>query len=445
MDGTNSNQQEPCEKHKRKKRRIECDKGVVDRISELPDEIIYIILSFLPLRQAASTSLLSHRWPDLWKHTSNLDFIDSNRRHNIKTTEIENDSWDVSTCKNVKMVNSVLESHQALFLKEFRIQFYINSSAQSTITKWLEFVWSRQVERLNLKFICDNSPKHMLVLGDLLGEIRCMQHLKTLSLRCLIISGEDISLFLKNCPLLRELNIEGSHLTSEVKFCDSTLVLEELRIRKCNIRESFINISAPNLALVSVDARPGQLWFENVPRLVDVNFAIYSARYTMQHFTSAVSCITSQLEKLTFSLYLYPKKLSWNGFPIMPNLKELVVKESSLYEHGCLLPLKSVISACPCLQNFKFEFNESSVKNAPNVERCPHQYIKTMKFQGSCATDIIQSMTYITVCCNAYQEIKRCTRAMSKDGVHSHREQMVHLQQHLSHQVEIKFFKSIDE
>ncbi|XP_047983531.1 putative F-box/FBD/LRR-repeat protein At4g13965 [Salvia hispanica] len=335
MDGTNSHQQEPCKKHKRKKRRIECDKGVVDRLSELPDEIIYIILSFLPLRQAASTSILSHRWPNLWKHTSNLDFVNINRRHNKRTTEIEHDSWDVSTCKNVKMVNSVLESHKALFLKEFRIQFYINNSAQSTITKWLEFVWSRQVERLKLKFICENSLKHKLLLGDLLGEIRPMQHLKTLSLRSLIMSGEDISLFLKNCPLLRELTIEGSHLTSEVKFCDSTLVLEELRIRKCNIQEYFINISAPNLALVSVDARPGQLWIENVPRLVAVNFAIYSARYTMQHFTSA--------------------KLSWNGFPIMPNLKTLHVKESSLYEHGCLLSLKSVISACPCLQIFKIE------------------------------------------------------------------------------------------
>ena len=84
------------------------------------------------------------------------------------------------------------------------------------------------------------------------------------------------------------------------------------------------------------------------------------------------------------------------------------------------------------------QFKENSVKNTPNVTRCPHQYIKTMKFQGSCATNIIRSMTYITDCCNAYQEIKPCTSSMSKDDVHSHREQMDHLQQHLSYQVEIK-------
>ncbi|KAL1534206.1 F-box/LRR-repeat protein-like protein [Salvia divinorum] len=444
MDGTHSNQLQPCDKHKKKKRKTVCDNGSVDRISGLPDEIIHIMLSFLPLREAAATSLLSNRWSDLWKHSSNLDFVDATRCHNMKTTAIEHESWDVSTCKNVKMVNSVLESHQALFLKEFRLQFYINSSAQSTITKWLEFVWSRQVERLNLKFIC-YSPKHMVVLGDLVGEMRPMQHLKILSLRSLMISGEDISLFLRNCPLLRELNIEGSHLTSEVNVCDSTLVLENLRIRKCNIRESFINISAPNLAVVSVDARPGQLWFENVPSLISANFAIDSSRYTMQHFASAVCCITSQLQKLMFSLYIYPKKLSWNGFPKMPNLKKLYVKESSLYEHECLLPLKSVISACPCLQKFKIEFHER-VKNAtPNVERCPHQYLKMIKFQGSCATDIIRSMTYISDCCDAFQKIKTCTPVMSKADVQAHREHMHHLQLQLSRQVQLKFFKSIDK
>lgn len=85
------------------------------------------------------------------------------------------------------------------------------------------------------------------------------------------------------------------------------------------------------------------------------------------------------------------------------------------------------------------QFHERSVK------RCVHQYIKTIKFQGSCATDIIRSVTYITVCCNAYQEIKPCTPDMSKADVHSHREQLDHLQQELSHQVELKFFKSIDK
>ncbi|KAG6406913.1 hypothetical protein SASPL_134530 [Salvia splendens] len=92
-----------------------------------------------------STSLLSSRWMDLWKHTAYLEFFDTDDLYRIRS-DTEHDSWDVGTCKHVKMVNSVLESHQGLFLKHFRLNFYVNKSAQSAVTKWLAFVWSRQVE-----------------------------------------------------------------------------------------------------------------------------------------------------------------------------------------------------------------------------------------------------------------------------------------------------------
>ncbi|KAG6406868.1 hypothetical protein SASPL_134480 [Salvia splendens] len=131
-------------------------------------------------------------------HTSNLDFVDT-------TTEIEHDSWDAETCKHVKVVNSVLESHQAINVKHLRISFYVNKSAQSAVAKWLEFVWARQVKRLRLNFHC-HSVNHALVLGDSMGGVtRPMKYLKSLSLRSMTISGEDISLFLQNCPLFKGL------------------------------------------------------------------------------------------------------------------------------------------------------------------------------------------------------------------------------------------------
>lgn len=46
-----------------------------DRISDLPDEIIYHILSYLPPKQIALTSLLSKRWKPLWRAMPNADRI----------------------------------------------------------------------------------------------------------------------------------------------------------------------------------------------------------------------------------------------------------------------------------------------------------------------------------------------------------------------------------
>ena len=70
---------------------------------------------------------------------------------------------------------------------------------------------------------------------------------------------------------------------------------------------------------------------------------------------------------------------------------------------------------------------------------CPHR-LKMLKFQGSCATDIIKLMTYISVCCDAYQKINTCnTLPMSETKGQAH---MVHMQQLISqlpHQVEFEF------
>ncbi|KAL1534172.1 hypothetical protein AAHA92_30390 [Salvia divinorum] len=436
MDGIDSDRQPCMKKHK--------NEGLgyrTDKISELPDEIIFTVLSFLSLRDAASTSVLSSRWLDLWKHTCNLNFFDSNNIIQIKS-ETEHDSWDLETCKHVKTVNSALQSHQALSLKRFRLCFYANKSAQSTIIKWLEFVWSRRVKRLDLNFRCE-SRRHAVVLQDLLGEMRPMKYLETLVLKLMKVSGEDISLFLRNCPFLRRLNIASSFLTSDVHISGATLALEELWIIKCSLLGYVINISAPNLSSVCVDARPGQLWFKNVPRLAVAFFHIISPTFTMHHFASSLSCFTSQLQKLTLYLINYDddhddhddvliwQKLLGKGFPQLPNLKELRVW------HSCLLPVTHVIMACPRLQYFKFKFPDKA--KAKDAARDGGRFKKLM-FQGSCVANIIQSLTYISES-GAFQKIKNHTSLMSEDNLKQFEallSQQVQLQFHV--QLRFQFF-----
>jgi hypothetical protein len=49
----------------------------VDLVSNLPEEVRCHILSFLPTKHAALTSVLSKSWLNLWKLVPNLDIDDS--------------------------------------------------------------------------------------------------------------------------------------------------------------------------------------------------------------------------------------------------------------------------------------------------------------------------------------------------------------------------------
>ncbi|KAM6572743.1 hypothetical protein CsatA_016823 [Cannabis sativa] len=53
----------------------------IDRISELPDALIHHILTLLPTKTVAQTSLLSKRWRSLWYTFPDLDFDFTNSHH----------------------------------------------------------------------------------------------------------------------------------------------------------------------------------------------------------------------------------------------------------------------------------------------------------------------------------------------------------------------------
>ncbi|PIA47915.1 hypothetical protein AQUCO_01400484v1 [Aquilegia coerulea] len=46
-----------------------------DRISDLSDELIHHIFSFLDMKDVVHTSILSNRWKTLWLSTPNLNFF----------------------------------------------------------------------------------------------------------------------------------------------------------------------------------------------------------------------------------------------------------------------------------------------------------------------------------------------------------------------------------
>ncbi|GER36910.1 F-box/RNI-like superfamily protein, partial [Striga asiatica] len=180
-------------------------------ISRLPDDILLIILSFLPLKEAGRTSVLSSRWRNLWSYILHLNFDDRSSMEKI----IEDPNFrSVEREKYVKWVDSVLQSHRGSTVKELRICFSLVKSATKSVTKWLEFAFERHTEKLELNLSdgdCSHVPDERYVFPQELcrsdgpyksSRLFNCKSIKMLSLGCINISGETIEFLLRGCPLL---------------------------------------------------------------------------------------------------------------------------------------------------------------------------------------------------------------------------------------------------
>lgn len=105
----------------------------VDRISSLPDSVIYHILSFLPTtKYAVGTSILSRRWKLLWTEVPNLLFgyvgVDYSQERMRKFEQFVNKVLLLSTVQNV------LKFH--LYCRNELIEpFYVNAWISTAIIR----------------------------------------------------------------------------------------------------------------------------------------------------------------------------------------------------------------------------------------------------------------------------------------------------------------------
>lgn len=178
-----------------------------DRISALPDFVLWHILSFLPTKSAVATSVLSKRWRPLWYSLHTLDFDDetfppgSDFRHFV---------YSVFLSRNTTQP-----------IRSFRLKLRNNSSSRCDhydINRFVYFVTQKAVKYLTLDLFggtklppCVFTTKTLVVLKlkmlivDDVPYVK-LPKLKTLHLNRLIFGRcEDINKLLSGCPVLEDL------------------------------------------------------------------------------------------------------------------------------------------------------------------------------------------------------------------------------------------------
>ncbi|CAH9115446.1 unnamed protein product [Cuscuta epithymum] len=392
-----------------------------DWISCLPDDILIVILSSLPLKEAGCTSVLSFRWKNLWKQTSCLIFYDSSALDKIAQ---DNKLRSEERRKYVRWVNSVLKSapHKgALTLEHFRICFDIGKAFSRTITRWLKFAFKRRVESLELNLLeyGDYKSKKPYVFpkdiffrnsSDIPHQTTTLfnfNFLKALCLNNVSISDEAMEFFLRNCTSLEQLVLQCIDQLSNLEVCGPSLVLKSLDTRYSFDLKS-IRVSAPNLTSLAVSTPKG-LVLENVPMLVDLNILCMETKMPLKVLT--LNCCFSQLEILTLRLLMHKAHdIVRSNFPEMLKLKKLTVDFSADLDES-LLGLTTFIRISPNLEEFVLMIDWSEVSSWASREvnkgtPFPHQHIKVFKYlgyYGHCSD--LEVVMFILENCVGLQEI----------------------------------------
>ncbi|XP_022861063.1 F-box/LRR-repeat protein At4g14103-like, partial [Olea europaea var. sylvestris] len=267
-----------------------------DRFSCLSDEIISHILSFLPVKSAVRTSILSKRWQNLWNFTTNLEFEENTLIATSSVYDVEH----VLSCCTSPHINKF----------SLTVNCYVHDER---LESWINYVIKRNVRELRLEgpvfphciFTCKTLTVLELESGVLFDDediptcsdidsdsdtdsdvlfdnkdIRIptsfdLPNLKTFRSCLLYYSCDFMEKLLSSSPLLEDLTIEGT-VTSDFIFDLSCPLLKRLKIVLRGRKERKdvqckIVINAPNLEYLElVDISTVEYDVENLTSIAEV-------------------------------------------------------------------------------------------------------------------------------------------------------------------------------
>lgn len=223
---------------------------MVDLISDLPANVIEMILMNIGIKDAVGTSLLSRIWRYRWTTIPNLLFND-------------NCVEGRSERRFIHFVTYCLLLHEGPINKFFLWSSFLRSN--HVIDQWLLSLSRKNIKELSIE-LAENewfrAPSCLFNCLKLtrLDLVRCELNpppsfegflfLKCLSLQQFVMPPGGIQNLISSCPLLETLNLWSS---------------DELEL----------TLSAPNLKYLTLEGEYKEIYLENTPLLVDVIVSTY--------------------------------------------------------------------------------------------------------------------------------------------------------------------------
>ncbi|KAJ4798009.1 F-box/RNI-like superfamily protein [Rhynchospora pubera] len=231
-----------------------------DLISSLPDCVLSTIISHLPTKDAARTTILSSRWRHLWAFAPlNLD------SKNI-SSGVSQPACSQSTCAFKDVVSRILERHCGP-VRRFCLAHVCFGGSEPCLREWLDDLSKKGVQEISLKFDppCHQLPTGLLTCKSLLSlKLQCswfpstskfnpcFTSLTELTLSNTIISGRDLKSVLSCCQALQSLSL------TDMPFNNPTGVRE---MEICSGSLKSLVVSDSPLRIICIENAPNLEWF----------------------------------------------------------------------------------------------------------------------------------------------------------------------------------------
>ncbi|XP_021852001.2 F-box/LRR-repeat protein At3g26922-like [Spinacia oleracea] len=202
----------------------------IDRLSSLPDNLLIDILSRLPLKSAAITSVLSRQWRYIWTQITNIVLDMASRT-----------SWNWNGCV-FTTANGILWQLTSPKIHRFELCLPFSTKGMkkvrfSYVESWIHDICVRNTDYIQVQGSCmwDNYPIptcilqcQSLVVLQLIGGISIkvphgglvvsLPKLKKFNFSVEVLDCELLAKLFRSCPLLEDLTLAGEFLESEQCF-----------------------------------------------------------------------------------------------------------------------------------------------------------------------------------------------------------------------------------
>ncbi|KAL2934843.1 hypothetical protein RDABS01_017962 [Bienertia sinuspersici] len=385
-----------------------------DQSNQLPDDLLLSIMSFFTIKEAAQTSVLSHRWNYLWRCFPFLIFKDdyptihSVARNNLLLPQERSDF--------TRMVNSVVDSHLGVAIDELTVIFDLDVSYESEIDKWLVFALSKHVKKIEFNFTPQVGRSFLWVdcytwpIEGRLSSLGLHQNLASLTSLCLKyinVTDKDIERILLSCHGLENLCIDSASMyLQNINLPQTSLQLKRLEL-SCCYNLLCIDIKAPKLVSFTLHGSPITLHLRDSSSLSEVSIGNgYYEGDVVAYAYRSLSQYFPKLEHLSWHLLLASAKLVEGNRgilqpPIMSNLKHLELHVQAMGDES-LLKWTYLIEESPVLQKLTLKFSKYhwcsrvQLRNIVEHKGRPLKNLKTLEHFGFLGLPIdIEFATYV--------------------------------------------------